>query len=134
MDQRRDDLVDEFVLRRALRLDPDERSVRFDPDAIAALARPRLRSGTVVAMIVLAAVVAAVATTFWWHAFTAGPAFAGAAIAVLLDGVTVAASALYPALEAFEDPAVPLSLLAALAIAIVYETGTRREHAHAEAS
>ena len=134
MDERRDELIDETLLRRALRLDAEERAPRFDPHAIAVLARPRLSPAHAVVLAVLAIAVGVVATTFWWNVITAGPALLGEAISVALDALALVASLLYPALAAFADPAVPLSLLVALGITIVYEMRTRREHAHAEAS
>ncbi|HEY6958122.1 MAG TPA: hypothetical protein VI814_04795 [Candidatus Limnocylindria bacterium] len=134
MHERRDDLVDETLLRRALRLDAEERAPRFDPAAIAALARPRLAPAHALGLAVLAVAVAVAATTFWWNVITDGPALFGEAVSVALDGLALVASFLYPALEAFADPAVPLSLLVALGITIVYEMRTRRGRVHAEAS
>ena len=134
MGERRDELIDESVLRRALRLDADEHVGRFDPAAIAALARPRLGSPQALGLLALAVTIGVAATTFWWDAITQGPALLGEAVSVVLDAVALVASFLYPALEAFSDPAVPLSLLVALGITIVYEMRTRRGHAHAEAS
>jgi hypothetical protein len=134
MRERRDELIDETVLRRALRLDAEERAPHFDPAAIAALARPRLGSGHAFGLLVLAVAVGVTATTFWWNVFTDGPAVLGGTISVALEGLALVASLLYPALEAFSDPAVPLSLLVALGITIVYEMRIRREHVHAEAA
>lgn len=134
MHERRDDLIDETYLRRALRLDAEERAPRFDAGVIAALARPRLAPAHALGLAVLAIAVGVAATTFWWNVITDGPALLGETISVALDGLAFAASILYPALEAFADPAVPLSLLVALGITIAYEMRTRREHAHAEAS
>jgi hypothetical protein len=44
--------------------------------------------------------------------------------------MTLLASLLYPVAQAATDPAVPLSLVAATAVAIYHEMRTRRERAH----
>lgn len=133
-DERRDDLIAESVLRLGLRLDADERVPRFDPAAIAALAGPRMTPPFVLGTIVLAAAVAMAATMLWWSAITGGAAFAGDLGALAIGVVAYVAPFVYAALEAWSDPAIPLSLLVALGLAIVHETRLRRERAHAEAA
>ena len=64
MTDRRDDLLDESILRRALRLEPDERAPLFDVAAIAAAARPRTRLALVSALVAIAIGVAG-AVTVW---------------------------------------------------------------------
>ena len=63
MTDRRDDLLDETILRRALRLEADERAPVFDPAAIAAAGqRPRL---AVVSALVAIGIGAVGAVTVW---------------------------------------------------------------------
>ena len=131
---RRDDLIDEAVLRRSLRLESDERVPRFDADAIAALARPTLQPALVLGALVLAIAIGLTASAVWSVAIADGPSLAGEGVALLLDGLAMAASLLYPAVQAATDPAVPLSLLAALGVAILHEMRTRRERVHVHTS
>lgn len=124
MTDRRDDLLDETILRRALRLEADERAPVFDPAAIAAAGqRPRL---AIVSALVAIGIGAAGAVTVW------------SAIAILLPtvvanafdvGLAVVAMLAVPAtdiLELAQQPAVPLSLFAALAIVTAHELRERR--------
>jgi hypothetical protein len=125
----REDLLDETILRRALRLEPDERAPIFDPAAIAAAGqRPRL---AVVSALVAVGLVSAGAVVVW------------SAVAFLLPtvvinafdlGLMLLASLAVPAsatLEIAQQPVVPLSLLAALAIATAHELRERVGHANA---
>jgi hypothetical protein len=121
--------LDETILRRALRLEPDERAPIFDPAAIAAAGqRPRL---AVVSALVAVGLVSAGAVVVW------------SAVAFLLPtvvinafdlGLMLLASLAVPAsatLEIAQQPVVPLSLLAALAIATAHELRERVGHANA---
>ncbi|HZP95859.1 MAG TPA: hypothetical protein VFC31_05930 [Candidatus Limnocylindria bacterium] len=131
----RDGLIEETVLRRALRLDVDERAPRFARLAIAALApaeRPS-RSALVVAFAVAAST--GLASAAVWSAIAArGPDIVERLGGLLLDALIAVATLLVPAAEIAAQPAVPLSLLAALGVAIAHELRERKEHAHAHAS
>jgi hypothetical protein len=133
--ERRDDLLDEAVLRRALRFEADERVPRFNAGAIA-LAAQRLPFGRYTAFGALAAavVLAVAAIGIWTAIFAAFPAVADAAISAAIDAAVAVATLLIPIADFAAQPAVPLSLLAALGVAIVHELRDRREHAHADAS
>jgi hypothetical protein len=134
MSERRDELIDEAVLRRALRLDGDERGPRFDAAAIATLAAagPSRRAFTVAAgATVLTGVVAA---AVWSVAGDAAPILVDALVELGLSAIVAVATVLAPIAEIAAEPAVPLSLLAALGIAILHELRERREYAHANAS
>jgi hypothetical protein len=133
MSERRDDLLDEALLRRALRFEADERVPRFDAAAIA-LAAPRNAARTAVGAFAGAAVLAMTAWGVWSAIFAAFPSMADTAIAVAIDAAVAVATLLLPIAEFASQPAVPLSLLAALGVAILHELRDRREHAHADAS
>ena len=132
MSERRDDLLDEAVLRRALRLEADERVPRFDAGAIALAARrdiPRTAFGVIGG----AAVLAATAWGVWTTIFAIFPTVGDAVIAAAIDAAVAVASLLVPVAELAAQPAIPLSLLAALGVAILHELRDRREHVHADA-
>ena len=135
MSERRDDLLDEAVLRRALRFEADERVPRFDAGAIA-LHSQRLPFARYTAFgAFAAAVVLALAVVGIWTAiFAAFPSVADAAISATIDAAVAVATLLLPIAEFAAQPAVPLSLLAALGVAILHELRDRREHVHADAS
>jgi hypothetical protein len=135
MSERRDDLLDEAVIRRALRLEADERVPRFNAGAIA-LAAQRRPFGRYSAIGTLGgtAVLAVTAWGVWSAIFAAFPAFADAAMSASIDAAVAIATLLIPIAEFAAQPAVPLSLLAALGVAILHELRDRREHAHADAS
>ena len=120
MTERPNDLLDETTLRRALRLEADERPPLFDPAAIAAAGRvpPRmvlvsasaaLALGTVGAVGVWSAV-AYFLPTLVADAFDLG---LGA-----LAFVAVPVSAIWSVVQ---QPVVPLSLVVAIAIATLHE-------------
>lgn len=134
MEEPRDKLIDETILRRALRLEADEPTPRFDAAAIAALARPRVVPAVVLGGIACAAAIGVVASALGSAASAFGPDVVSGAIAFVLDGVDTLASLLYPILQAATDPVVPLSLIAATGVAIYHEMRTRREHAHVHAA
>lgn len=123
MTDRRGDLLDEAILRRALRLEADERTPIFDPAAIAAAAgqRPRIALLTLVALgfVGIGAVAAWSAIAILLPAVLANAFDLGLALLAL---VAVPASAIAGVVQ---QPVVPLSLLAALAIATAYELRER---------
>lgn len=127
MTDRRDDLLDETILRRALRLESDERAPAFDPAAIAAAGqRPRL---AVVSALVAVGLVSAGAVVVWSAVAFLLPTVVINAFDVallLLASLAVPASAIA---EIAQQPVVPLSLLAALAIATAHELQERVGHA-----
>lgn len=131
---RRDDLVDETVLRRSLRLEPDEPTPRFDAAAIASLARPRVVPAVVLGGVVFATAIALTASMLWSLATAVAPDVAGAVIALVLDGVARVASLVYPLLRAATEPAIPLSLITATGVAIFHEMRAKKEHVHVHAS
>jgi len=124
MTDRPGELLDEATLRRALRLEADERAPRFDPTAIVAAAGQRRRLALVSALVALGlSVLGAVAV---WSAVTT---FAPAVLANVLDlGLGVVAVIAVPVdriAGLVQQPVVPLSLLAAAAIATAYELRER---------
>ena len=134
MSEPRGDLLEETTIRRALRLEADERPPRFDPAAIAAAARVRPGSAAILTGLAIAGVTGVVAGTVWSLILGAAPQVADATGAVLLDAVIAFATVLVPIAEIATQPAVPLSLLAALGVAILFELRERREHLHVHSS
>jgi len=136
MNDRHDDLFDESVLRRALRLEADEGAPRFDPRTIALMARqpaaPTLRQATFALGASL--VVGFAAGNIWSAIFAAAPSIADAVTTAVVDAAVAVATVLLPLADLAQQPAIPLSLIAALAVAILYELRERRERAHANAS
>ena len=130
----RDELLDEAVLRRALRFEDDEPRPRFDTRAIAAVARtmPTRR----VAFVALAAsfVTGIVAAAVWSAALTIAPQVSDGVVSFTLPAVVAIATLVVPIAQAAGDPINPRSLIAALAVATAYELRERRERAHAHAS
>jgi len=118
------ELLDETTLRRALRLEADERPPLFDPAAIAAAARRRLRLVMVSALVALG--LSAVGAFAVWSAFViVVPTVVANAFDLglgVLALVAVPASAIAGLIQ---QPVVPLSLLAALAIATLHELRER---------
>jgi len=122
--------LDEATLRRALRLEADERPPLFDPVAIAAAARVRPRiaivSGLVAAglgvlgAVAVWSVVAVLLPTLAVDAFDLGLG--------LLAMLAVPASAVA---DLVQQPVVPLSLVAALAVATWHELRERVIHVNA---
>lgn len=123
MTDRRGELLDEATLRRALRLEADERTPVFDPAAIAAAAgqRPRIALLALIALgfVGIGAVAAWSAVAILLPAVVANAFDLGLALLAL---VAVPASAIAGVVQ---QPVVPLSLLAALAIATAYELRER---------
>lgn len=124
MTDRGGELLDETTLRRALRLEADERPPLFDPAAIGAAARRRLRLVMVSALVALG--LSAVGAFAVWSAFViVVPTVVANAFDLglgVLALVAVPASAIAGLIQ---QPVVPLSLLAALAIATLHELRER---------
>ena len=123
MTDRRDDLLDETILRRALRLEADERAPIFDPAAIAATGRPRL---ALVSAMVAIGIGAVGAVTVWTAVALLLPTVVTNAFDVGLAVVAMLAVPVANILELAQQPAVPLSLFAALAIVTAHELRERR--------
>lgn len=127
MTDRRGELLDETTLRRALRLEADERPPLFDPAAIAiaAAARQRPRIAAVSALVALAlSTVGAVAV--WSTVAIFVPTLVAEAFDVGLGTLALLAVPASTIAELVQQPVVPLSLLAALAVATAYELRERR--------
>jgi hypothetical protein len=121
---RRDDLLDETILRRALRLELDERAPIFDHAAIVAAGRrPRL---AIVSALVAIGIGAVGAVTVWTAVAVLLPTVVANAFDVVLGVVAALAVPASGILEIAQQPAVPLSLFAALAIATAHELRERR--------
>ncbi len=130
MSDRTGEPLDETTLRRALRLEADERPPLFDPAAIAAAARerPRIAMISALAAIALGAVgavvvwsaVAILLPTLVVDAFDLGLGLL-AMLAVPVSGVA----------DLVQQPVVPVSLVVALAIATAHELRERVSHVNA---
>ena len=135
MKDEREELMDETVLRRALRLEPDEGAPRFDARTIALMARastPPLRSiGFALSAAVL---VGFAAGGIWSSIFATAPSILDTAMQAIVEVAIPLSAVLLPLFDLAQQPAVPLSVLAALGVAILYELRERRERAHADAS
>jgi hypothetical protein len=120
MTERPNDLLDETTLRRALRLEADERAPLFDPAAIAAAARVRPRMVLVSAFATLAVgIVGAVAV--WSAVAFFLPTFVADALDLGLGTLAFVAVPVSAIWSVVQQPAVPLSLVAAIAIATLHE-------------
>lgn len=124
-------LVDEQLLRRALRLDADEMPLRLDPVLIAAAASaPRRRSD-----LALAVVVAFAGGWVWSEAFRAivgGIATGGLdPLAAAIDVVAAVAVRLAPLAETAMHPVIPIAILTAAVVAVFFE---QRGGAHVASS
>ena len=131
----RDELIDEAVLRRALRLEDDERAPRFDAAAIAALARfagPSPRA--LIVTLAAAALTGLVAVAAWAFVFIAAPTVLDDLVAFAMPGIVAVATLVVAIAQLAMQPAVPLSLLAALAIAVIHSLRERGEYMHVDAS
>lgn len=132
----REGLLEESVLRRALRLDPGELPPRLDPVTLAATARAEdRRRGEVVG-------IAAIAFVAGWAASEITRAALGALLAAteidILGGaiavvatVAVWASAV---VDAVTMPTVPIAILAAVVLAIAFERSQRKGAGHVSSS
>jgi len=132
------DALAEATLRRALRLDADERPPRLDAVAIAAGATRRntgeqlLRIARGLALVGISlGIVATLAAGALPAVMDLDPSgLFGVALATL----AAAAERLVPLATAATDPAVATATLAALIFAIVYERGSGRESVRVRAS
>ncbi len=128
-------LFDESELRRVLRLEGDELPPRLDAAAIALAAREEGRDRFVLAAVpAVVGATALAAALVWQQLFALAPLVGPALLGVAVAGAAALAAAVVPLAETASDPAVPLSLLAALGVVIVRELIERREHAHVHAS
>jgi hypothetical protein len=122
--------LDETVLRRALRLEADERAPRFDPAAIAAAASLRPRLATLSALI--AVVVGTAGAVAVWSAVAMFlPTVVADAFDLALGMLALLAVPASQLAELVQQPVVPLSLVVALAIATVHELRERLVHVNA---
>ena len=136
MNERDDDRLDEAVLRRALRLEPDEGGPRFDARTIALMARQPAAPSLRLAGVALgsAVVLGFAAGNIWSLIFASAPSIADTLTKAAVDAAVVVATVLLPVADVAQQPVIPVSLVAALAVAIVHELRERRERAHANAS
>ena len=135
MNDPRDDLLDESVLRRAMRLEPDERAPRFDARAIALMARNApLPSWTMFSAVAGLVVLGAVAVGVWSVILAFAPTLLDTVMGAVVDVAVWVLTVLEPVAGIAAQPAIPLSLLAALGVAILHELRERREQLHANAS
>ena len=124
MTDTRSDLLDETTLRRALRLEADERAPFFDAAAIAAAGRLRPRIALVVAFAALAiGTLGAVAV--WSAVAFFVPTLVVDAFDVGLGVLALIAVPLSTIVDLVQQPVVPLSLLVAAAIATLHELRER---------
>jgi hypothetical protein len=119
------ELLDETTLRRALRFEADERPPLFDPAAIAAAVRPR-PGLVVVSAVVALAIGGAGAAVIWSAVAVLLPTLAANAFDAGLGMFALVAVPASAVVEVAQHPAVPMSLLAALAIASAHELRERR--------
>lgn len=135
MNDPRDDLMDESVLRRSLRLEPDERAPRFDARAIALMAGDRpLPWWTMFSAVAGLIVMAACAIVVWSVILAFAPALLDTGLSAVVDVAIWVVTGLEPVADIAVQPAIPLSLLAALGVAILHELRERREQLNANAS
>jgi hypothetical protein len=122
--------LDERTLRRALRLEADERPPLFDPAAIAAAAR--VRPGIAIVSAAVAVGLGAVGAVAVWSAFAMLlPTVAVDAFDIGLGLLAMLAVAVSGVADLVQQPVVPLSLVAALAIATAHELRERVSHVNA---
>jgi len=122
--------LDETTLRRALRLEADERPPLFDPAAIAAAARVRPRIAIVSAAVAVG--LGALGAVAVWSAFAILlPTVAVDAFDIGLGLLAMLAVAVSGVADLVQQPVVPLSLVAALAIATAHELRERVSHVNA---
>ncbi len=122
--------LDETTLRRALRLEADERPPRFDPAAIAAAAQVRPRIAIVSAAVAVG--LGAVGAVAVWSAFAILlPTVAVDTFDLGLGLLAMLAVPVSTVADLVQQPVVPLSLVAALAIATAHELRERVSHVNA---
>ena len=122
--------LDETTLRRALRLEADERPPLFDPAAIAAAAQVRPRIAIVSAAVAVG--LGAVGAVAVWSAFAILlPTVAVDTFDLGLGLLAMLAVPVSTVADLVQQPVVPLSLVAALAIATAHELRERVSHVNA---
>ena len=120
MTERQNDLLDEATLRRALRLEADERAPLFDPAAIAAAGRVPPRMVLVSAFAALA--VGTVGAVGVWSAVAFFlPTLVAEAFDLGLGVLALVAIPMSAIWSVVQQPVVPLSLVVAIAIATLHE-------------
>ena len=120
MNERPNELLDETTLRRALRLEADERAPVFDPAAIAAAGRVPRRMVLVSAIAALA--VGTVGAVGVWSAVAYFlPTLVAEAFELGLGALALVAVPLNAIWSVVQQPVVPLSLVVAIAIATLHE-------------
>jgi hypothetical protein len=120
MSERQNDLLDETTLRRALRLESDERAPLFDPAAIAAAGRVPPRMVLVSAIAALA--VGTIGAVGVWSAVAYFlPTLVADAFDLGLGTLAFVAVPLSAIWGVAQQPVVPLSLVVAIAIATLHE-------------
>jgi hypothetical protein len=132
VNERHGDLLDETTLRRALRLEADERPPVFDPALIAAAARQAGPRRLAVVSALVALTLGTVGAVTIWSAFLIFlPTAVASAFEVGLGALALLAVPATAIVELAQQPAVPLSLFAALAIATAHELRERKSHVNA---
>lgn len=127
----RERLFDEHELRRALRLDGDERPWRLDAAALAAAARRvDARRRALVMMLGGVVATAALSVIVWAQLFALAPAAGREALSLVIGAFTGVATVLILLAQAAAEPVVPVGLVAVLAIVIISELVERRERRH----
>lgn len=136
MNDRREELdpLDEAVLRRSLRLEPDERAPRLDEAALVAAAVRRAPWLAIGASAIAVSVTALVAASVWTILAMFAPALLADAFDAALATLAQVAVPVAGIVETAQAPVVPASILAALAVAIFFELRHGRETQHAVAS
>lgn len=123
-----DGLFDETVLRRSLRLERDEVPAGLDAAVLAAAARQVERSRHTLAVLLGAVAATGAAGVLVWGALLgAAPLAWPVLLPPALGALAAVATALVPLAEAAAEPVVPASLVAVLAVAIVYELTEKRK-------
>jgi len=121
----RGELLDETILRRALRLELDEGAPVFDPAAIAAAARQRPSLAALSGLVALA-LAGVGAVVVWSTVVVFLPRLVADAFDVALGALVILAVPASAIAEVAQQPVVPLSLIAALAIATAHELRERQ--------
>jgi hypothetical protein len=129
-DERDRDLFDETRLRRALRLEAAELPPRIDVAAIAARAGaepPAFLAASLVSTLLAGLAAAGLVGLIAVALPAVAPAVASDLFAGAIQTLAQVAIPTGALLSLAEQPTVPIALIAALAVAIVYEYAQRRE-------
>ena len=124
------ELLDETTLRRALRLDADERPPLFDPASVAASAESRSPHALATGLVALA-LTAVGAVAVWSAVAVFLPTALASVFDVVLGTFALLAVPASGIAEIAQQPVVPLSLVVALAIATAHELRERMIYASA---